>query len=64
MIVEIPRDSELENYEIKERNDLPRISDDAVFYVGRSTKIDVGSMIFKQHGIKYRIVNEHFIFLH
>jgi len=64
LIVEIPRDSELENYEIKERNDLPRISDDAVFYVGRSTKIDVGSMIFKQHGIKYRIVNEHFIFLH
>lgn len=63
LIIEIPRNLELDNYEIRERSDLPRITNDAVFYVGRSTKTDVGSMIFKQHGIKYKLVNEQFTFL-
>lgn len=64
MIVEIPLDSELDHYEIRERSDLPRVSNDAVFRVGKSTKIDVGSMIFKQHGIQYKVANGYFVFYH
>lgn len=64
LILEILRDPELDNYEIKERNDLPQVSKDATFYLGQSTKFDVGSKVFDQHHIKYQIVDGEFSFPH
>ncbi len=64
LVLEILQDPELENYEIKERNDLPKVPEDATFYLGQSTKFDVGSKVFDQHHIKYQIVDGEFSFPH
>ncbi|MBQ9188780.1 MAG: hypothetical protein IJ138_05590 [Clostridia bacterium] len=64
LVLEILQDPELENYEIKERNDLPKVPENATFYLGRSTKYDVGSKVFDQHHIKYQIVDGEFSFPH
>lgn len=64
LVLEILQDPELDNYEIKERNDLPKVPENATFYLGHSTKFDVGSKVFDQHHIKYQIVDDEFSFPH
>lgn len=64
LILEIPKDSELDNYAIKERNDLPSVPNSSTFNLGNTTKIEVCSKIFSLHNIKYTINGEHFEFIH